>query len=145
MNKIDVAREQLLAVLAETDHPTDIAISCIGKLLRGEFSGIMRVDHLGDFVESIAEHDHMGRHEALFWMKPILEECATEHGYDSEEPIFEFLHSVKIGNRPDHSGEESNSTKNATLLHDWYCEAIRRASKAENQGITMPTKLADHQ
>ncbi len=150
MNKIDVAREQLLAVLASTDHPKEIAISCIGKLLRGEFRGDMSDDSLGDFVESIALHEGLTPTIAQIGITSVCMGCA---GQDPSGPLelFVFLPSIKLDDRPNHSGEENRGTKNATLLHDWYSEAIRRASPeiaedhiALGRAIAMRDENASH-
>lgn len=134
---LEAARKQFLAVLAQCKNTKEIAITCIGKLLRGEFNGQMQRSHLGDFIETIATFENKKSEEALFWMIPILEESALESSWKGESPIFMFLGRIKLGDKPNHSEDGPSCTKNATLLHDWYSEAIRKADPGQAEAVTM--------
>ncbi len=141
---LEAAQKQLLAVLASCKNPKNIALTCIGRLLSGEFNGQMSESGLGDFIESIVTFENKKSEEVLFWMIPILEDSIRENPRPGETPIFMFLENVKKGDRPNHTADGTSCTKAATLLHDWYCEAIRQEDMKRREAITMCGEDLNH-
>jgi hypothetical protein len=124
MPEIETAKRQFLHVLENCKYLSDISFECIRKLLRGEYVGAISDAYPGDFYGTIARHEELAHDKAIMWVQGLVVNFSEKNGLPPSA-LYDFLTGVHLGDTPNHMGEGHLETKSATLLHDWYSEAIQ--------------------